>query len=42
MNFETQERGLDAAPLAESRNRLVAMIDRAMTLCTAPATRLAP
>ncbi len=41
VNFETQERGLDAARLAESRNRLTAMVDRAMELCTAPATRLA-
>ncbi|WP_343519201.1 hypothetical protein [Sphingomonas sp.] len=36
VNFETQERGLDPARLAESRNRLVAMIDRAMELCVAP------
>jgi hypothetical protein len=42
VNFETQERGLDPAALADGRNRLVAMVDRAMTLCTAPATRLAP
>ncbi len=42
VNFETQERGLDPAALAESRNRLIAMIDRAMTLCTAPMTRLEP
>ncbi|MCP3730240.1 hypothetical protein M9978_07335 [Sphingomonas sp. MG17] len=42
VNFETQERGLDPAALADSRNRLVAMTDRAMTICTAPATRLAP
>ncbi|MFL9842029.1 hypothetical protein ABS767_13725 [Sphingomonas sp. ST-64] len=41
VNFETQERGLDPARLAESRNRLVAMIDRAMERCTAPTTRLA-
>lgn len=36
VNFETQERGLDPAALAESRNRLTAMIDRAMQLCVAP------
>ncbi|QDX25336.1 hypothetical protein FPZ54_04365 [Sphingomonas suaedae] len=40
VNFETQERGLDPARLAESRNRLTAMIDRAMDLCTAPAIAL--
>lgn len=40
VNFETQERGLDPARLAESRNRLTAMIDRAMDLCTAPAVAL--
>lgn len=33
VNFETQERGLDPEALAESRNRLTAMIDRALTLC---------
>lgn len=42
VNFETQERGLEPGALAASRNRLVAMIDRGMTRCTAPATRLAP
>ncbi|MEG3179888.1 hypothetical protein [Sphingomonas sp. LT1P40] len=42
VNFETQERGLDPAALAQSRNRLIAMIDRAMTVCTAPITRLEP
>lgn len=42
VNFETQERGLDPAALAESRNRLVAMIDRATTLCGGSARRLAP
>lgn len=41
VNFETQERGIAPASLAESRNRLVAMIDRAMERCTAPTTRLA-
>jgi len=41
VNFETQERGLDPVRLAESRNRLVAMIDRAMERCTAPTTKLA-
>lgn len=34
VNFETQERGLDPAALAESRSRLTAMIDRALKLCT--------
>lgn len=38
VNFETQERGIDPARLAESRNRLVAMIDRALNLCTTPTT----
>lgn len=33
VNFETRERGLDPSALAESRNRLSAMIDRALTLC---------
>jgi len=33
VNFETQERGLDPAALAEGRNRLTAMIDRALKLC---------
>lgn len=33
VNFETQERGIDPAALAESRNRLTAMIDRALKLC---------
>lgn len=33
VNFETQERGLDPAALAESRNRLTAMVDRALKLC---------
>ncbi len=33
VNFETRERGLDPAALADSRNRLSAMIDRALTLC---------
>ena len=33
VNFETRERGLDPAALAESRNRLTAMVDRALTLC---------
>ncbi|MBX3595517.1 hypothetical protein [Sphingomonas sp.] len=36
VNFETQERGLSPAGLRESRNRLVAMIDRAMERCVAP------
>jgi len=33
INFETRERGSDAAGLADARSRLVAMIDRMMTLC---------
>ncbi|WP_423603051.1 hypothetical protein [Sphingomonas sp. MS122] len=33
VNFETRERGLDPAALAESRDRLVAMVDRALRLC---------
>jgi len=33
VNFETQERGLDPAALAQSRDRLSAMIDRALSLC---------
>lgn len=39
LNFETLDRGNDAVPLADSRDRLVAMIDRAMTACIAPAAR---
>lgn len=39
VNFETQERGLDPAALAESRKRLSAMIDRAMALCVARGRR---
>ncbi|ODP37395.1 hypothetical protein BFL28_18135 [Sphingomonas turrisvirgatae] len=34
INFETQERGLAPADLSESRNRLLAMVGRAMRLCT--------
>lgn len=33
VNFETRERGIDQAGLAEARDRLSAMIDRALTLC---------
>lgn len=33
VNFETQERGLEPAALAEARDRLVAMADRALRLC---------
>ncbi|HEY0623128.1 hypothetical protein [Sphingomonas sp.] len=33
VNFETQERGLEPDALAESRNRLTAMIDHALNLC---------
>jgi hypothetical protein len=34
INFETRERGSDPAGLADAQGRLVAMIDRAMALCT--------
>jgi hypothetical protein len=34
VNFETQERGVDPAALAQSRDRLSAMIDRALSLCS--------
>ncbi|MGL4313240.1 MAG: hypothetical protein ACRCSO_04560 [Sphingomonas sp.] len=37
INFETRDRGNDGAGLAEGRQRLIAMIDRAMALC-APVT----
>lgn len=33
LNFETLDQGSDPAPLADSRNRLVAMVDRALALC---------
>ncbi|MES2444296.1 MAG: hypothetical protein V4574_15825 [Pseudomonadota bacterium] len=33
LNFETLDQGVEPGPLADSRNRLVAMIDRAMALC---------
>lgn len=33
VNFETQERGLDPAALAQARDRLAAMADRALKLC---------
>lgn len=33
VNFETRERGVNSAALAESRNRLTAMTDRALNLC---------
>lgn len=33
VNFETQERGLDPAALAQSRDRLTAMVDRALSRC---------
>lgn len=32
-NFETLDQGSDPAPLADSRNRLTAMVDRALALC---------
>src|SRR3569832_852981 len=34
INFETRERGSDPMGLADAQGRLVAMIDRAMSLCT--------
>lgn len=37
LNFETLDQGSEPGPLADSRNRLVAMVDRAMTLCGATA-----
>ncbi len=33
LNFEARERGLEPQPLADSRDRLTWMIDRAMALC---------
>jgi hypothetical protein len=33
LNFETRETGLDPAALADARDRLTWMIDRAMTMC---------
>jgi hypothetical protein len=39
LNFETLDQGSEAAPLADSRNRLMAMIDRALALCGSRATR---
>lgn len=41
INFETRERGSDAAGLGDAQGRLVAMIDRAMALC-GNAQRVAP
>lgn len=41
LNFETLERGLDPAALAQSRDRLVHIIDRALAMC-APAIRRLP
>jgi hypothetical protein len=41
LNFETLERGLDPAALAESRNRLVHAIDKALAMC-APQVRRIP
>lgn len=40
LNFETLERGLDPAALAESRNRLVHIIDRALTMCAPQVKKL--
>lgn len=33
LNFETLDQGIEPGPLADSRSRLVTMIDRAMALC---------
>lgn len=33
LNFETLDQGSDPLPLADSRNRLMAMVDRALALC---------
>lgn len=33
LNFETLDQGSDPGPLADSRNRLMAMVDRALALC---------
>jgi hypothetical protein len=33
LNFETLDQGSDPAPLLDSRNRLMAMVDRALALC---------
>jgi len=38
LNFETLDQGSEPAPLADSRNRLVAMADRALALCAPTAT----
>lgn len=40
LNFETLERGLEPAALAESRNRLVRIIDSALALCAPQVRRL--
>jgi hypothetical protein len=40
LNFETQDRGNDAAGLADARDRLTAMVDAAMERCLTPDTRL--
>lgn len=41
INFETQERGSDPAALKQSRDRLLGMIDRAVTSCIPSVRRLA-
>lgn len=41
VNFETRERGVEPGALGQSRARLTAMIDRAMTLCNIAPARLA-
>ncbi len=40
LNFETLERGLDPAALAESRNRLVHAIDKALAMCAPQVERV--
>ena len=38
LNFETLDQGTEPGPLADSRDRLVAMVDRALKLCGSHAT----
>jgi hypothetical protein len=40
LNFETLERGLEPAALAQSRDRLVHIIDRALAMCAPAVSRL--
>ena len=39
LNFETLDSGNEPAALADQRDRLVAMIDRALALCAPQVTR---